>query len=83
MFYDCSSTSLSILALRVLGLRAALLSIFPFYDWLMLARPCLDNSLLDLSFLKASILASALSVADSLACEIPRSFTRLYSFPNM
>jgi hypothetical protein len=60
----CSSTSPSILALRVLGLRSALLSTFPFYDWLVLTRPRLYNPLLDLSFLKALILTSTLVVAD-------------------
>lgn len=50
-----SSTSLSILTLRVLGLRSAFLSTFPFYDWLVLTRPWLFNSLLDLKFLRANI----------------------------
>jgi hypothetical protein len=71
MLSDCSSTSPSILALRVLGLHSTLLSTFPFYDWLVPTRLWLYNSVLDLSFLNALTLTFTLSVADSLACGIP------------
>lgn len=71
---DCSSTSLSILALRVLGLRPKLLSTSPFHERLELS-----------SWFKFSYgigIDSTLTVADSLTCGIPglafTGLTRIY-----
>jgi hypothetical protein len=43
---------------------------FLFYDWLVLTRPWLYKTPLDLNFCKALILTSTVGVADTLPCVI-------------
>lgn len=78
----CSTTSLSILAVRVLGHLSVFLSTFPFYDWLVLGCKTLFQVL---GLILALLFIFNLTAADSLTCGILARFghccsTRFCSF---